>query len=87
MNITNVEIKKLNNNGRLKGVATITIDNGFVIHNVKILTKKDNENSYFIAFPNRKNDKTGTFEDLCHPINPETRNEITEAVLNEFYKN
>ena len=42
MNITNVEIKKLSNNGRLKGVATITIDNGFVIHNVKILTKKEN---------------------------------------------
>ena len=86
MNITNVEIKKLNNNGRLKGVATITIDNGFVIHNIRILTRKDNENSYFIAFPNRKN-KAGIFEDLCHPINIETRNEITEAILNEFYKN
>lgn len=86
MNITNVEVKKLNNTGRLKGVATLTIDNGFVIHNVKILAKKDNENSYFISFPNRKN-KAGNFEDLCHPINIETRNEITEAVLNEFYKN
>ena len=67
---------------KLKAVASITIDDCFVVHDVKII---DGNDGFFIAMPSRKT-ADGEFKDVAHPIKSETRNEIIESVL-EAYKN
>ena len=82
MNITQVEVKQANDGGspRLKGYASITIDNCFVIHNIKII--KGNK-GLFIAMPSRI-DKDGSFKDICHPINSKTRDDLHNAILEKY---
>lgn len=83
MNITDVRVKKLDNNGRTKGIASITIDGEFVVHDLRVIEGKD---GLFVAMPSRKNEKTGEYSDICHPINTETRNAINKAIV-EAYNN
>jgi len=67
---------------KLKGVASITIDDCFVVHDIKIIEGTDGN---FIAMPSRKT-PDGEYKDIVHPTNNETRNEIKTAVLAEFEK-
>lgn len=85
MQITNVKVTKFDGTSKVKGVATITLDNEFVIHNLKIVEKK-NTKELFIAMPNRKN-KAGEFKDYCHPITKTLREIITKSIFAEFEKN
>ncbi len=85
MQVTNVNVKKIDNGSRLKGVATITLDNEFVIHNLKIVEKKDTK-ELFISMPSRKN-KEGQFKDYCHPITKELRENFTKSILEKFIEN
>jgi len=81
MEITEVKVLKIESSTRMKGVATITIDNCFAVHDIKII---EGEEGLFIAMPCRN--VNGTFKDIAHPINTETRKIIQDAILNEFNK-
>jgi stage V sporulation protein G len=81
MKITEVRVKAVESrNGKLKGWASVTFDDAFVVHNMKIIQGKEGR---FVAMPNRKT-KEGTYKDIAHPINNETRQEIEDAILKEF---
>lgn len=81
MKISDVRIRKvLKEDGRLKAVASIIIDDVFVVHDIKIL---DGADGCFIAMPSRKT-PDGEYKDIAHPLNSETRNQISQAVLNAY---
>lgn len=77
--ITEVRIKKVET-GRVKGVASITINNCFVVNNIKII---ESANGLFVAMPS-KIAPSGEFKDIAHPINTETRDLIQNAILSEY---
>lgn len=75
--ITDVRIRKINTEGRMKAIVSITLDDEFVIHDVRVV---DGNNGLFVAMPSRKTPE-GEFRDIAHPINSETRERLQEAVL------
>jgi len=77
MEITNVRLKKVNSENRMKAVASITFDEEFVVHDIKVI---ESQNGLFIAMPSKKT-PNGEFKDTAHPINKETRAKIQEAIL------
>ena len=82
MEITSVKITKVEGNMRVKGVASITIDNCFVVHNIKII---ESQKGLFIGMPSVKT-ADGSFKDIAHPINTEARDKIQKAILEEYEK-
>ena len=80
MKVTEVKVRKLESSTRMKGVATITIDDCFVVHDIKII---EGQEGYFIAMPSRKA-SDGEYKDIVHPINTETRKQIIDVVLEAF---
>lgn len=80
MNITEVRAKRVNGDNRLVGIAAITIDECFVVHELRIIEGK---NGLFVAMPSRKM-PNGEFKDVAHPINTETRSIIEKAVLEAY---
>ncbi len=80
MNITDVRVKKVANKGRLRATVIITIDNAFVVRNIRVI---DGKNGLFVAMPSIKM-PDGEYRDIAHPINQETRNMLVEKVLNAF---
>lgn len=78
--ITEVRAKRIEGNNRLKGIAAITIDECFVIHELRII---DGKNGLFVAMPSRRM-PNGEYKDVAHPINTDTRNMIEKEVLNTF---
>ncbi|HAB66519.1 MAG TPA: transcriptional regulator [Firmicutes bacterium] len=82
MEITEVRIKKLESTNRVKGIASITINNCFVVNDIKIL---ESQNELFIGMPSRRT-PNGEFKDIAHPINAETRKVIQNAILKEYEK-
>ena len=82
MKISEVRIRKVENSdeSKLKAVASVTIDECFVVHDIKIIK---GESGMFIAMPSKK-DKNGEFKDIAHPINPATRQELSDAVIKAF---
>lgn len=77
MKVTNVRVKKIDNKNRLKAVATITFDDCFVIHELRLIEGK---NGLFVAMPSKRNTQ-GEFRDVCHPINKELRKHVEEVVI------
>ena len=82
MNITDVRIRRISNDGKMKAVASITFDDDFVVHDIKII---DGQNGPFIAMPSRKVAE-GDFRDIAHPLTSETRSRIREAIFAEYEK-
>ena len=83
MKISEVRIRKVeNDDSKLKAVASITIDESFVVHDIKIIEGID---KLFIAMPSRKTPE-GEFKDIAHPINAEMRESIQKLILDEYYK-
>lgn len=80
MNITDVRIRKVNQEGKMKAIVSITLDNEFVIHDIKVI---DGENGLFIAMPSRKTN-TGEFRDIAHPINSSARETLQKAILSKY---
>ena len=76
MNITDVRIRKITDEGKMKAVVSITFDEEFVVHDIKII---DGQNGLFIAMPSRKMSE-GDFRDIAHPLTSETRNRIKELL-------
>ncbi len=82
MNITDVRIRKVAEEGKLKAIASITFDEEFVVHDIKVI---DGQNGLFIAMPSKKMGE-GDFRDIAHPLTSETRNRIKDKIL-EAYEN
>lgn len=83
MEITDIRIRKVNTDGKLKAYVTVTFDDCFVVHNVKVI---EGESGIFIAMPSRRT-KSGEYKDVAHPINTAFRNRLQEAILAEYDKN
>lgn len=82
MEITDIRVKKVNSEGRLKGIASVTFDNAFVVHDIKVI--EGNDDKLFIAMPSRKSKTTGEHKDIAHPINSDTRTMLTDAVIKAY---
>ena len=80
MQITDVRIRKVEKEGKMKAVASITIDNEFVVHDIKII---DGDKGLFIAMPSKKT-LDGKYRDIAHPINSETRDRIQRSVIQAY---
>ena len=80
MNITDVRVRKITNEGKMKCIVSITFDNLFVVHDIKVI---EGHNGLFIAMPSRKT-PNGEFKDIAHPINAETREKIQKAILEAY---
>ncbi|BCJ87414.1 septation regulator SpoVG [Effusibacillus dendaii] len=80
MQITDVRLRKVNTEGRMKAIASITIDHEFVIHDIRII---DGNNGMFVAMPSKRT-PDGEFRDIAHPISSETRKKIQTAVLDVY---
>ncbi len=80
MQITDVRLRKVNSENRMKAVASVTFDNEFVVHDIKVI---ESQNGLFIAMPSRKT-PNGEFKDIAHPINAETREKIQTAILEAY---
>ena len=79
MQITDVRIRKVAKEGKMKAVVSITIDNEFVVHDIKVI---EGEKGLFIAMPSRKA-ADGEYRDIAHPINSDTRNMIQTLILEQ----
>lgn len=82
MQITDVRLRKVISEGRMKAIASITIDGEFVVHDIRVI---DGNNGMFVAMPSKKT-PDGEFRDIAHPISSGTRQKIQEAVLQEYYR-
>lgn len=80
MKITDVRVRRVEGETRLKGVASITIDEAFAVHELRII---EGNEGLFVAMPSRKA-ADGTFRDIAHPINVEARKMVEEIVLEAF---
>lgn len=82
MQITDVRVKKIEGQTRLKGIASFTIDDAFAIHELRII---EGTNGLFVAMPSRQV-ADGSYKDIAHPINAETRAQIEKLVLEAYDK-
>jgi stage V sporulation protein G len=80
MEITDIRVRKVAGEGKLKAYVTVTFDDCFVVHNVKIIEGKS---GVFIAMPSRKT-RAGEYKDVAHPINPEFRAELQKDILDKY---
>ena len=80
MQITELRIRKGEDEGKLRAYVTVTFDNCFVVHNVKII---EGQNGLFIAMPSRKT-ANGEYKDVAHPISPDFRSELQNKILEEY---
>ena len=79
MNITDVRIRKVNQEGKMKAIVSITLDE-FVVHDIKVI---EGENGLFIAMPSRKT-SNGEYRDITHPINSSARETLQKAILSKY---
>jgi stage V sporulation protein G len=80
MQITDIRIRKVDKDGKMKAVVSITIDDAFVVHDIKII---EGEKGLFIAMPSRKA-SDGEYRDIAHPINSGTREKIQKMILDKY---
>lgn len=80
MEITDVRVRKVAKEGKMKAVVSITIDDEFVVHDIKVI---EGEKGLFIAMPSRRAGD-GEYRDIAHPINSEIRNKIQSMVLERY---
>jgi len=80
--VTDVRIRKITDEGKMKAIVSVTLDDEFVVHDIKII---DGQNGLFVAMPSRKM-ADGEFRDIAHPINAETRKKIQDAIFQEYEK-
>ncbi len=80
MEITSIKIKRFATDGKMKAIASITFDDCFAVHDIKVI---ENNDKIFVAMPNKRL-KDGTFKDVAHPINFEARQFIESAVIDAY---
>lgn len=82
MQITDVRIRKMNDASKLKAIVSITLNDVFVVHDIKIIEGME---GLFVAMPSRKV-KDGEFKDIAHPLDSQTRSILCNAIFNEYNK-
>ena len=82
MKITYVRVRKIEKEGKMKAIVSITIDNEFVVHDIKVI---EGEKGLFIAMPSKKA-TDGEYRDIAHPINSGTRDSIQRVILEQYEK-
>ena len=80
MNITDVRVRKVNVEGKMRAIVSITLDNEFVVHDIKVI---EGENGLFIAMPSKKGND-GEYRDIAHPINSATSEKIQQLILEAY---
>jgi stage V sporulation protein G len=83
MQITDVRVRKVTKEGKMKAVVSITFDDEFVVHDIKVI---EGEKGLFIAMPSRRS-VDNEYRDIAHPINPETRERIQRLILQKYEEN
>lgn len=82
MQITDVRVRKITKEGKMKAIVSITIDDEFVVHDIKVI---EGEKGLFIAMPSKKA-TDGEYRDIAHPINSGTRDAIQKIILEQYEK-
>ena len=77
MEVTDVRLRRVETDGRMRAIASITLDNEFVVHDIRVI---DGNTGLFVAMPSKRT-PDGEFRDIAHPINSGTRSKIQESVL------
>ncbi len=80
MQITDIKVRKINAEGRMKAVVSVTFDDAFVVHDIKVIAGQE---KLFIAMPSRKT-PDGEFKDIAHPINAEMRELLQDMILAKY---
>lgn len=80
MRITDVRVRRITQSGKMKAVVSITLDNEFVVHDIKVI---DGEKGLFIAMPSRKS-ADGEYRDIAHPINADMRKLVEDTILQTY---
>ena len=80
MQVTDIRVRKVNSEGKMKAVVSVTFDEVFVVHDIKIIEGKE---KLFIAMPSRRT-KEGDFKDIAHPINTAMRDSLQEMILAKY---
>lgn len=80
MNITDIKLRKVVNNEKLKGYVTVTFDEELVVHNIKIIQSGE---GLFIAMPSKKGNN-GEYKDVVHPITPDARVRLTKTIISYY---
>lgn len=81
MEVTDVRLRRVQTDGRMRAIASITLDDEFVVHDIRVI---DGNNGLFVAMPSKRT-PDGEFRDIAHPINSETRNKIQDVVLAAYH--
>lgn len=82
MKITDVRVRKIAKEGKMRAVVSITLDDVFVVHDIKVI---EGDRGLFIAMPSKKG-ADGEFKDIAHPINAETRELVQRTILESYEK-
>lgn len=82
MQITDVRVRKITKEGKMRAIVSITIDDEFVIHDIKVI---EGDKGLFIAMPSKKA-TDGEYRDIAHPINSSTREKIQTIILEGYQK-
>ena len=82
MQVTDVRVRKIAKDGRMKAVVSITLDEEFVVHDIKVI---EGDKGLFIAMPSKRT-ADGEYKDIAHPINSSTRDAIQKAILESYEK-
>ena len=82
MQVTDVRVRKIAKDGRMKAVVSITIDEEFVVHDIKVI---EGDKGLFIAMPSKRT-ADGEYKDIAHPINSSTRDAIQKVILESYEK-
>ena len=80
MTITDIRIKKVSTDGKMKAVVSVTFDDAFVVHDIKVIEGQD---KLFTAMPSRKTPE-GEYKDIAHPINSEMRSQLEKVILAKY---
>lgn len=82
MQVTDVRVRKVTKEGKMKAIVSVTLDNEFVVHDIKVI---EGDKGLFIAMPSRKA-ANGEYRDIAHPINSETRDRVQAQILEAYEK-
>ena len=80
MKVTDVRVRKITNEGKMRAVVSITLDDEFVVHDIKVI---EGEKGLFIAMPSKKGND-GEYRDIAHPISAATRTEVQRLILEKY---
>ncbi|MFY0520680.1 septation regulator SpoVG [Lysinibacillus sphaericus] len=81
MEVTDVRLRRVQTDGRMRAIASITLDNEFVVHDIRVI---DGNTGLFVAMPSKRT-PDGEFRDIAHPINSTTRNKIQDIILHAYH--